>query len=85
MNVSVVSNFQSLSEGFAEAGLAANFMPPFGGTLSVSANLSLPFSWWVNAIQDLNGALYEAVVVFGILQEQNGHNKGDGGGPLFSC
>jgi hypothetical protein len=49
-----------------------SFTPPFGGTLRASANLSLLFSWWVNAIEDVNGALSEAVVVFGVLQEQNG-------------
>jgi hypothetical protein len=71
INVGVVSNYQNPSEAWAEADIFANFMPPFGGTLRASANLSLLFSWWVNAIQDLNGALSEAVVVFGVLQEQN--------------
>lgn len=71
MNVAVVSNFQSPSEAWAEATLFADFVPPFGGALRASANLSLLFSWWVNAIQDFNEALSEAVVVFGLLQEQN--------------
>jgi hypothetical protein len=71
INVGVVSNYQSPSEAWAEADIFALFIPPFGGTLRASANLSLLFSRWVNAIQDLNGALSEAVVVFGVLQEQN--------------
>ncbi len=71
INVGVVSNYQSPSEAWAEATLLANFVPPFGGSLRASANLSLMFSWWVNAIHDINEALSEAVLVFGVLQEQN--------------
>jgi hypothetical protein len=71
MNVGVVSNYQSPSEAWALATLLATFVPPFGGSLRASANLSLLFSRWVNAIQDFNEALSEAVLVFGVLQEQN--------------
>jgi hypothetical protein len=69
MNLSVVSDYENPSEAWAWAELYITFDPPFGpGTLSASANPSILFSWWVNAIQDFHvDALSEASLSFGII------------------
>jgi hypothetical protein len=68
MNLSVVSDYENASEAWAWAELYITYNPPFGpGTLRASANPSMLFSWWVNALQDFPDALSEACLSFGIV------------------
>ncbi len=68
INLSVISDYENPSEAWAFAELYITFNPPFGGTLSASANPSIVFSWWVNAVQDfIHDGLTEACLSFGII------------------
>jgi hypothetical protein len=69
MNLSVVSDYDNPSDAWASAELCVTFDPPFGpGTVSASANPSILFSWWINAISDFHhDALSEACLSFGIM------------------